>query len=82
MTKRDWERNKSLKEWKRRKREYENKENTTEKVGKKKTYEKNWEDIFTILTFRLTKYKRSTEVIIIRNRKTIIKIVILFIIMT
>ena len=49
---------------------YEKKENITENVGKKETYTESIKrNIFTILIiFILTRYKRSTEVIIIKTR--------------
>ena len=60
------------------------KENVTEKVGKKDTYTEGIKrNIFTILIiFILTRYKRSTEFIIIKTKKkTIVKTVKLFKIM-
>ncbi len=57
----------------------------TEKVGKKETYRKIIKrNMFTILIFILRRYKRSTEVIIIKTKtktKTIIIMIKLFIIM-
>ena len=49
----------------------EKKENTTENVGKKETYTESIKrNIFTILIiFILTRYKRSTEVIITKSKK-------------
>ena len=62
----------------------EKKEDITENVGKKETYTESIKrNIFTILIiFISTRYKRSTESIIIKTKKkTIVKTVKLFIIM-